>query len=409
MLLTQWAGTGDSRAIAWPTILLYAALPTIGLAAGPSYAPMIFGVGVVHLIHGMATQRRFPSLDGALLALALTLAALGWASALWAIAPKQTLLGALQLTAILAASLVFLSARRFPPERVRLLFQVTLAASFLGMAVVSLDIALAFPLHRLVAIGAKAWVATKYNRGLDYLVLIAWPLLAYYWTMRRVGERILAALFGLLLIVALLLGSSLSGQVAGVAGAVILVFALAAPRWLPRVLAVGTAVVAIGVPFILRGLSLYRGALASHIKPSGVHRLEIWNYMTARVLERPLFGWGLSSAKFVPITPAELQHYTYANADGIYPHNQWLELWIDLGAVGAAIGLIFALLVLRRIGHLRQDVRPFAYAGFASAMAVSLVNFEVTTDSWWAALAAGAALFTLLDRSCRQASPSQPA
>jgi O-antigen ligase len=89
----------------------------------------------------------------------------------------------------------------------------------------------------------------------------------------------------------------------------------------------------------------------------------------------------------------------YAGPGGIYPHNQWLELWVELGAPGAVLGLMFAVLVLRRVLLLPVGVRPFAYAAFASAMTVASVNYEVVTDSWWCALAACGLLFSLGGRA----------
>jgi len=106
----------------------------------------------------------------------------------------------------------------------------------------------------------------------------------------------------------------------------------------------------------------------------------------------------LRTATDLPIRPDELAGYLYTDARGIYPHNQWLELWVELGALGAALGLAFVLLLLARIRRLPQALRPFAYAAFASAMIVASVNYEVVTDSWWCALAASAVLFGMLDR-----------
>ena len=120
--------------------------------------------------------------------------------------------------------------------------------------------------------------------------------------------------------------------------------------------------------------------------------------MSARVFERPVLGWGLSSSKWVPIRADELSHYLYANAQGIYPHNQWLQLWLETGAVGAALALTLALVALTRIRRLLPlSLQPFGLAAFASALTISLADFEITTDSWWAALVATAYLFAALD------------
>jgi O-antigen ligase len=92
-----------------------------------------------------------------------------------------------------------------------------------------------------------------------------------------------------------------------------------------------------------------------------------------------------------------LSHFIIQHDQSIYPHNQWLGVWVETGAPGATIALGFALLVLWRIRRLGDTLQPFAYATFASALAISYVNFEVKTDSWWAAVAAGAYLLTTLD------------
>jgi O-antigen ligase len=117
--------------------------------------------------------------------------------------------------------------------------------------------------------------------------------------------------------------------------------------------------------------------------------------MSARILERPLTGWGLGVAKVVPIRADELATYLYADANGIYPHNQWIELWLETGLPGVLLALALLLLVLWR---LRGAWRAFGLAAVAAVLTASLLNFEITTDSWWAALTAAAVLVRLLPK-----------
>ena len=97
--------------------------------------------------------------------------------------------------------------------------------------------------------------------------------------------------------------------------------------------------------------------------------------------------------------PEELRHYVILNGTNIYAHDQWLELWVETGAFGAILGLGFSLLVLGRIRRMSVVVRPFAYAAFGAGVLISCVNFEVMTDSWWAAIAASGFLFATLEHA----------
>jgi O-antigen ligase len=253
--------------------------------------------------------------------------------------------------------------------------------------------ALGYPLQMLISTKPGVSAATKYNRGFDYLVLIAWPLLAHVWWRRRWWA---VCVLGLTTAVILVVTLSLAARVAVAAGLVVLVLAWVLPRLVEIALACATVAYGLVLPLALRLIAARRDELAPLLKASGLHRLEIWDYMTARVLERPVLGWGLLSAKSLPIHPDELAHYVYVRPAGVYPHNQFLELWVELGVLGAVLGLIFAVLVLRRVRRLPPRMRPFAYAAFASAMAVASVDYEIVTDSWWCALAASALLFGML-------------
>jgi O-antigen ligase len=222
-----------------------------------------------------------------------------------------------------------------------------------------------------------------------------------------------AALLALAVAFVVGLGRSEAGQAALAVGTVVLLAAFAWPRFVVVCLGGGSVLFAVSLPWGLHALAEHRVTFAQYLKMSGIHRLEIWDYMTNRVFERPLTGWGLSSSKFVPIRPEELSHYVFVTTKGIYPHNQWLQLWLETGALGVLAGVIFVLLVLGRVRHVPPRLYPFACAGFASAFTVACVNFSITTDSWWAALAASGFLFAVVSRLMARAqiasAPAQPA
>jgi exopolysaccharide production protein ExoQ len=390
--MTRLARTASPAMTQWPTLAVYAALPTLGLVAGPSYAALVFGLGFVQLLGVICIARRLPVVDPALALLAVALVAMSWASVAWAIDPAHSRGAALQVTVIFAGVLVFLAATPLPDEKASdRLFLVLAAATVLGAAIIALDWSTGDRFQSLVMHRPGTDAATKYNRGIDYLVLIAWPQLAFAVWRRRWRQVVVVAAS---LVAVLVVGVSLAGQAAALAGIVVFALAIWLPRTATGLLAAGTVALAMGAPLGLRLLAIHRADLAAYLKGSGFERLEIWDPMTAHVLERPFLGWGIGDADTMP--DAFLH-----NGHGVYPHNQWLELWVETGAIGAIIGLALALLTLRRIGRLAPPIRPYALAAFAAAVVISCVNFEVTTDSWWAALAASAWLFAALNHRIR--------
>ena len=387
----------------WLVIVVFAALPSVGLVQGPSYSGLIFGLAIGRSVLGILARRGVPSADWPLGALATSFALWCWASVAWSIDPARSAAAALQMTAIFAGCLLLLAGPRLTGTAVDRLFRVLLIATLAGGAVFLADRSLGYPLQSLFMGHSLAPVSTKYNRGIDYLALIAWAQLAYF--IRR-GERRGALLLAAGVAVIEGVGPSLAGQVGTAAGGAALALALLQPRLAATVLATATVLFVVTVPISLHALAEHRMALAPYVKISGLHRLEIWEIMTSRALAHPLLGWGFGVAGELPITPAELSHFVIQHDQGIYPHNQWLGLWVETGAPAAAIGLGFALLVLWRVGGLAPDIRPFGYATFASAMAISSVNFEVKTDSWWAAVAASAYLLTTLNAGTLERTPA---
>ncbi len=381
-----WQNLRSLQALWLPMLL---ALPVLGLVSGPLYAPLVFGPGCALALAAALRTGRFPAVDRPLAALALAFATLSWVGTVWSIVPAHTAAAAGQITLILTAALAVLALP--PPEAAvcRAVLRPLPWAIALGVGVLCLD--------RAAHHNWDSWFhadITKYSRGLDYLVLLAWPLLAHA-VAERDQRRALA--LGLLMAVAVSVGVSTTGNLALVAGAGVLILAALLPAAAPAALFGLLAALVATLPFILRAFAGYREALAPYLKSSGFHRLEIWDYMSARILEQPLLGWGLLSAKSVPIRPEELAAYHYVDASGIYPHNQWLELWLETGAAGAALALGFVALVLWRIRRtLPAGMQPFAYAACGSALTISWLNFEITTDSWWAALTASALLFKLV-------------
>ena len=365
--------------------MTFAALPTLGLVNGPIYAPALFALALLRLL----LARGKMTIDPAVAVLATMFALLCWASCLWSIVPQHSAAGALQMTAVMAGA-VILAGGAPPPAR---LGNVLTGAILAGTIVMVAD---RLTGNHLLHLATHHGGATKYNRGIDYLLLLLAPLLGTL--VRRRDWRPVAALL-VATAACIAVGRNTTAWVAVPMALGVFALASRAPRLASRLIASTLVAGAVALPFALHVLSGLRAGLAPHIKESMLRRLEIWDYMSARVLERPFFGWGIWSAKSLPITSEELSHYLREHGEGIYPHNQWLELWVETGAAGLLLALALVLTVLFRIRRLDAPVQPYATTAFFLALMISLTSFEMTTDSWWAALAGSAFLFRSWGRS----------
>jgi len=105
-------------------------------------------------------------------------------------------------------------------------------------------------------------------------------------------------------------------------------------------------------------------------------RLDIWRFVAERILERPFTGWGLDASRM--FSPDILLH----------PHNAALQLWLELGAVGAGLAALFWAWVFGRLDRAEADDRPMTAAAAATAsvyLIIGALSFGIWQE-WWIAL-----------------------
>lgn len=373
----------------WLPLVILSALPVFGLFSGPAYGPLILGLGVIWMADCLRGDRQVVRPPWALAVLAVGLLVLGAVSILWSVDPVLSRHAVLQMGLVSVGGLCFLSTQsRLSDRALDRLVMWFPAMAVLGAVWLAVDTGLDYRLSH--ALGRGITASSKYNRGVNYLLIILWPVLFLCWMH---GRRLWAAALLAAALVILLLGKSTTAYLQMVAAVVALLAGWALPRLISYGLAAGTSLLVTVLPFAIAALSPQRRqAIMGQIKSSAGHRLEIWDYMASHVMQHPLIGWGFGAAKALLPTEQQLATYRWADANGIYPHNQWMELWVGLGGLGVCLGLGFIWLAARGMTRLPMGQRPFAAAAFASALCLCLTSYELTTDSWWAALAVCAAL-----------------
>jgi O-antigen ligase len=118
--------------------------------------------------------------------------------------------------------------------------------------------------------------------------------------------------------------------------------------------------------------------IAAQTKASWGERLRIWSVTDGLVLERPLLGWGARASRaFQPAIP-------------MHPHDAALQIWLELGALGAALAAALWAWILAAVARGLDADRPMAAAAAAAASAyltIGALSFDVWLE-WWLALGA---------------------
>lgn len=129
------------------------------------------------------------------------------------------------------------------------------------------------------------------------------------------------------------------------------------------------------------------------ISVSVYHRAAIWSFTAERILEKPAFGWGLHASRTMP--RGKVQFATGAELLPLHPHNAALQIWLELGLVGA-IAAAAAMLALGRRIQGSGPTRAALAGALCAAFAVASVGYGIWQGWWmgalWIFIALGAAL-----------------
>ncbi|SBW10930.1 putative O-antigen polymerase [uncultured Alphaproteobacteria bacterium] len=324
----------------------------------------------------------------------------GALSALWSIDPGNSLgkVGQLAAVAVAAFALAGTADRRPDADRDRLA----------RLALIGWSVAVAIPLLDALAhapiVAALRAAFGSFGRldaahlaekgGVTALVLATVPAIAAY---RRLRLPPLGA--AAMLAAAIAAAASVDGSAAvllPLVGASAWLLHAVRPRLSRNLLRFGLPCAVLAMPLLPM---LVDPAEAVRTLPqlggSWVHRLVIWDFAYDHILERPWLGWGLDAARVfpgaeetftltVPLPGRDLPFALTATYLPLHTHNGPLQIWLELGAAGAAI----AAFGLWRM--LSAAIAPTAADAplcglFAAAAVPFLVSFGVF-QSWWLAL-----------------------
>lgn len=371
------------------TLLLCAFCAVLPVLLVLSTASLPVALGVAAILAIWAARR-----DGIAWALPreplvwLCLLLLLWAAlaSLWSFRVERALLLALRLGAIGLAGgiLIAVALRLQPAERARAARWLCIGFAF-GLAIFLFERLTGGLLHNLsLEPGRERTTLSVLNRAATGLALLVWPVTAalYRGAAGRLAWLMPPALLGLLFFY-----ESQAAVIGAAAGCAILLFTQLSLR-AAMMTAGGILLVAIlAGPLIADWAPVPSVYESGWIAYSAKHRLHVWDFAADRIFERPLFGWGFDSSHKMPnmgVQPFEGDNRVIP----AHPHNAVLQIWLELGLVGALIALALLLSVWRLIGRLSGFDQAAAVALLVAGFAVACISYGIWQSKWIATLIA---------------------
>jgi len=369
-------------------------------------APVFAAAGLAVLVLGLVRNRAVPLDLGPVISSLGALSVWALFTVLWSITPAETVKTGLSLTAIFFGGAILFAAGSHLDGRRKEAFKTALIfGGFFGFILITFELIAnaRLSLFHYWDLAGKYLFFTKggylleLKPGLAATALFFWP-----WAL-AVRDRFRVSVTGLAIAVALGLivyAANYAVVMALVAGVCVFILGWCLPRIMPWALA---GVVALGVVFapLVPGLlpnPFEKGPHLRWLNPSSAQRIIIWNNAVVHIKEKPVLGAGFDATRalygkkdrVVYKFPDEIAGRpwgpTMYEPIPLHPHNAVLQVWLELGAVGAAIILVLLLAVIRALDRTIEDKVRWAAAlgALTTWLVVASISFGIW-QSWWLA------------------------
>jgi exopolysaccharide production protein ExoQ len=327
--------------------------------------------------------RRLAGVPRPILAIFAALLALALASCLWAPDPLEGLDGIARTAAAGLAGLAVLSkALRLENVQTEKLKTALLNGFLVGLAILLAEMlsGLVMATHDSLFVrlfGEPAASVSYLNRSKTVLALLLPLALTLAW--RRFGA-LAAVAIAVACAVAFVTGESMAAALAlaaAIAGAA--AFRIANSRAIAAILAACVLAAPLATTLPVFDTLAHRRDLTVSI----YHRASIWQFVGARVAEKPILGWGMHASRTMPGGHDKISGT--AEQIPLHPHNAPLQIWLELGGIGAALmAALLAFLAINCNGPpLRRTVLG---ATLVTAVVIASLSYGMWQGWWFATL-----------------------
>ena len=372
------------------TLAAAAALAPVLAFFEPRWAsPLIVAAAVVAFAATLLRKGRL-HLPGRPLVVVLVLLCF-WAAVtiIWSLDVWIATRGTLKLTGNLLVGVVLLSiAKDLDEGEARIVSFGLLGGFLLTLTALTVEVLFGGPISsRLIGIHPDTALLFGFfwlNSSLAILALTVWPLSVMF--LGKLHGSFAGALFVVMVAVAFLI-EYVTGMAAVAVGLVTAGIVYRGQGGALRILA-GLMVLGLFAAPLLPAKVFEPAAFSkSDLVPRAlVHRMYVWDFTAARILEKPFHGWGMSASRVIPEGKeyaVDPRYGTIGDKLPLHPHNFALQAWLELGLPGALLFAAFGALVLLGIAGSGKGRRVMALQAGHFAAGLFLITFGFGVWQSW--------------------------
>mgnify|MGYP000313930873 CR=1 FL=1 len=386
--------------------LFFFVVPTISVFSSNALVPLVAVVGVLSAAINYYENRQLPKFSK--LQLGLLVAFFGWITitTIWTINPLNALKLDLRLLALTLCGLLLVSSVEAQSVETRqMIAKALFIGCVFGAGLLLIESNFNAPITKFVK-GKPLDAAmnlSRFNRGATFLGISAWALFAIYGQRLALRGRLLLPVIPLTL---LYFAPSESSLFAVLLGTVWYLVFYGLPKTGFKVLPLLMIVAILVMPLVAKVAAPLHGPESSHSIPfSAKHRFFIWEFVGDQIIDNPVQGWGFDSARDYPNKGVE--NYVHVGANGnereiggriisLHPHNFSLQVWLELGAVGA---ILVSLIIWNFFGYLKKNkltADAAIQAMMVSTFIIALLGYGVWQNRWYVMFFIFAAMIPLV-------------
>ncbi|WP_410526082.1 O-antigen ligase family protein [Rickettsia endosymbiont of Ceutorhynchus obstrictus] len=235
------------------------------------------------------------------------------------------------------------------------------------------------------------------DRGCALLSITAWiiiTILIYY------KKPIISLLFYVLVLYLLFISDSLASFLGFLIGGLTFSVSKITQKILTgeiffRLISIGLIAGSLSIPIIAGNINprYISEKYASSIQESAQHRLFIWHFVANKIAEKPIFGYGFASSKYIEVKDSEIIKHNGIEWHPLplHPHNNILQVILETGLIGLILFLALIYKYLKQISNLTrqnnncQNYQSISYACFINYYFIGMVSYSIW-QVWWVAV-----------------------